>query len=269
MTKTATLDVQMIGYTVFVPPETPGELLGATDVLFDPDDCNIVIDDDGDNIYDGQALVEFAGRACYQSFHRPNPKTATNRTYLANTQRQRHGSIEEHASVSFWFTGLSRTCSHEVVRHRHFSYSQLSQRYVDSNGAAIVLPPAVVQLGLAHLFDEVDDAVSDAYSVIQKALIDAGLKKKQANQAARAVLMGATETRMVMTGNYRAWKGFLTQRDSEAADPEIRALAQSIGRQLSSHAPHLFNAEARDLWDTSDEHGTVAVTEAEFPAMVE
>lgn len=265
MTNIATLDVQLIGYTVFTPPidRETGEL------VFKPEADNIAHMADGWPLYDGQALAEFAGRACYASHHRPNPKTATNQDYLANTQRQRHGSIEEHGSVSFWLTGLSRNCSHEIVRHRHFSYSQLSQRYVDSKGAAIVLPPAVVEHDLAHLFDEVDDAVHDAYVVLQSSLVKAGLGKKQANQAARAVLMGATETRMVMTGNYRAWKGFLTQRDSDAADPEIRMVAKRIGSLLSLHAPNLFDAEARKLWDTSDEHGKVAVIEAEFPAAVE
>lgn len=76
------------------------------------------------------ALVEFAGRACYQSWSKPNPKTATNAGYIKHIIDVGHFSVLEHASVSFYITGLSRSCTHELIRHRHFSYSQLSQRYV-------------------------------------------------------------------------------------------------------------------------------------------
>src|SRR5690242_2070720 len=78
----------------------------------------------------GQALVEFAGRACYQSWSKPNPKTATNAAYLQHIIDVGHFSVLEHASVSFYITGISRSCTHELIRHRHFSYSQLSQRFV-------------------------------------------------------------------------------------------------------------------------------------------
>ena len=88
-------------------------------------------------------LHEFAGRACYQSFHRPNPATATNKDYLANTNSQGHFSILEHGSVTFYVEGVSRSLTHELIRHRHLSYSELSQRYVNVEDAAVVIPPAV------------------------------------------------------------------------------------------------------------------------------
>ena len=80
----------------------------------------------------GEALVEFAGRACYQSWDKPNPRTATNAGYLRHILEVGHLSLLEHATVTFYITGISRSCTHELIRHRHFSYSQLSQRFVFS-----------------------------------------------------------------------------------------------------------------------------------------
>ena len=90
-----------------------------------PDDVDWSTDAEG-----GQALAEFAGRACYQSWHKPNPATATNAGYLAHILEVGHLSVLEHGTATFYLTGVSRSFTHELVRHRHFSYSQLSQRYV-------------------------------------------------------------------------------------------------------------------------------------------
>ena len=99
--------------------------LVATTHFEQPDDIPWSTDADG-----GQALVEFAGRACYQSWSKPNPRTATNGGYLAHLLAVGNLSVLEHANVSFYITGISRSCSHELIRHRHFSFSQLSQRSV-------------------------------------------------------------------------------------------------------------------------------------------
>ena len=78
----------------------------------------------------GQALAEFAGRACYESWHKPNPATATNAGYLRHILEVGHLSVLEHGSVTLYLRGVSRSLTHELVRHRHLSFSQLSQRYV-------------------------------------------------------------------------------------------------------------------------------------------
>jgi len=85
----------------------------------------------------GEALAEFAGRACYQSWKKPNPSTATNAGYLKHILEVGHLSVLEHGSVTFYLTGISRSLTHELIRHRHFSYSQLSQRYVPERDAAL------------------------------------------------------------------------------------------------------------------------------------
>src|ERR1700761_8108076 len=92
---------------------------------------------------DGERLAEFAGRLCYMSQH--NPAKRETREYLENIKKQGHGSVLEHANYSILFEGVSRSLTHELVRHRAgFAYSQLSQRYVDESDAAFVVPPAMI-----------------------------------------------------------------------------------------------------------------------------
>ena len=91
----------------------------------------------------GQALAEFAGRACYQSWTKPNPRTANNAGYVNHILEVGHLSVLEHGSVTVYLTGISRSLTHELIRHRHFSYSQLSQRYVPERDAAMVEPAVI------------------------------------------------------------------------------------------------------------------------------
>src|ERR671933_371605 len=92
---------------------------------------------------DGERLAEFAGRLCYMS--QRNPAGRSTREYLENIKRQGHGSVLEHANYSLLLEGVSRSLTHELVRHRAgWAYSQLSQRYVDESQAAFVVPPAII-----------------------------------------------------------------------------------------------------------------------------
>jgi thymidylate synthase (FAD) len=206
----------------------------------------------------GQALAEFAGRACYQSWSKPNPATATNATYLAHLLEVGHLSVLEHGTATFYLTGISRSLSHEFVRHRHFSYSQLSQRYVPAVSTdaapqaslaadADMIEPDVIAADpeLHERFVAATEASVRAYEELLKGLQarmsgESTLIRKQARQAARAVLPNATETRLVVTGNYRAWRHFVATRASEHADVEIRALAVACLRALSKAAPNVF-----------------------------
>ncbi|MDQ1732368.1 MAG: thymidylate synthase [Pseudonocardiales bacterium] len=196
----------------------------------------------------GQALAEFAGRACYQSWKKPNPATATNAGYLNHILEVGHLSVLEHGSVTFYFSGISRSLTHELIRHRHFSYSQLSQRYVPERDAAMVEPDVIAEdPGLHARFVAASEAAVAAYTDLleglEKKFADvehATLRRKQARQAARAVLPNATETRIVVTGNYRAWRHFIAMRASEHADVEIRNLAIACLRELNRVAPNVF-----------------------------
>src|SRR6266513_3582067 len=87
-------------------------------------------------------LVEAAGRVCYMSFAKPRP--GGNQTYIGHILQVGHGSVLEHAVWNFLFTGISRTLTHELIRHRAgFGYSQLSQRYVDESIAEYVEPALI------------------------------------------------------------------------------------------------------------------------------
>lgn len=221
------LRVQLVAKTQFIPPE----------------DVPWSTDADG-----GQALAEFAGRACYQSWSKPNPATATNASYLRHIIEVGHLSVLEHGSVTFYITGVSRSLTHELIRHRHFSFSQLSQRYVPEHDADVVEPDVIADDPELHeLFLQATDASVKAYEALLEGLEkkfadepNATLRRKQARQAARSVLPNATETRIVVTGNYRAWRHFIGMRATEHADVEIRALAVECLRQLQREVPNVF-----------------------------
>jgi thymidylate synthase (FAD) len=223
----APLRVQVIAQTQFsAPADVPWE----TDV-------------DG-----GQALAEFAGRACYQAWDKLNPATATNEGYLRHILEVGHLAVLEHGTVTMYLTGVSRSLAHEVTRHRHFSYSQLSQRYVPERVATFVEPAVIAEDPELH---ERFLAATEAALAAHRELLDglerrfadvpnATLRRKQALQAANSVLPTATETRLVVTGNYRAWRHFIAMRASEHADVEIRQLALACLRELQRVAGHVF-----------------------------
>ena len=207
---------------------------------------------------DMQQLVEFAGRACYQSFHKPNPKTARNKDYISRTLHgQAHWSIAEHATATFYITGVSRALTHELIRHRHLSYSQLSQRFVSEEDASIVIPPAArkskatVVYGTEDFRDDLDGSLTGAlkwwaqdvlldYEEIVEALQGEGLPRKQAREAARAVLPNMIETRIVVTGNLRAWHEVIARRTAPDADAEFQQVAGMIRDELQKLAPEVF-----------------------------
>lgn len=192
--------------------------------------------------YSADDLAEFAGRCCYQSWS--NPGNKTNEQYLANILEKMHFSVMEHASVTFHISGISRSLSHEFVRHRHFSYSQLSQRYVDEKDSPIVLPPIIVALqdpDLNILYEDSEEQARNAYSLAVEILMKRyNYSRKDARSAARALFPNMWSTQLVVTGNHRAWRDFLDKRLSPAADEEIRELARLILNELKKLAPSTY-----------------------------
>lgn len=229
MAQATTLAVQLIAATEFRPPH-------GVDWTAD------------ETASDAEALVEFAGRACYESFNKPNPRTASNKAYLRHILEVGHYALLEHSTATVYITGLSRSASHELVRHRHFSFSQLSQRYVHPDETRVVVPELIARdEELTRLFMQAIDESRFAYDEILSSLegrleeANALLRKKQARQAARAVLPNATETRIVVTGNYRAWRHFIGARATEQADEEMRGLAIACLKLLQEQSPVLFD----------------------------
>ena len=197
-------------------------------------------------------LMEFAGRSCYQSFHRPNPYTEDIGDYLTHIIEQGHESVLEHASVSFYIEGVSRSLTHELVRHRHFSYSQLSQRFVDESDLDIVLPPAagIDTLEGQAIYSTAESCEYDYRRLVKELQETRGLPRKQAREAARAVLPNCTETKIVVTGNHRAWRDFLKKRLAPGADAEIRRLAETVLDKLSRDYPEIY----QDIQELKEEH---------------
>jgi thymidylate synthase (FAD) len=197
---------------------------------------------------DGERLAEYAGRVCYMSQH--NPAGRSTAEYIENIKKQGHGSVLEHATYVLLVEGISRSCSHELVRHRAgFGYSQLSQRYVDESHAAFVMPPAVI--GDAALEAEWERQVAAAQAAYVQSVerlleryawvTDKVHRRKMAREAARSVLPNATEVKIVVSANARAWRTMLELRTGEGAELEIRRMAIAMLRVLQHEAPAFFS----------------------------
>ena len=198
-----------------------------------------------------ELLCEVAGRVCYLSFGKKQGRKS-NKDYLANIIELQHGSVLEHAVWNFIITGVSRSFTHELVRHRAgWGYSQLSQRYVDESTADFIEPDIIAsdpeshaiwlraiteaQSAYRELVTSLTDRIDQEYSTLDKTT-----KRKMARQAARSVLPNATETKIFVTANARAIRHFIELRASAFAEPEIRKVAVEFLRIMQDEAPNIF-----------------------------
>lgn len=190
---------------------------------------------------EASALVEFAGRTCYGSWSRPNTATRSNPAYIGHILDHEHYSVLEHAGFTVMLTGVSRSLTHELARHRHLSLSQRSQRFVDEGDAPVVIPP---------LFRDDPEAraiLTDIYAKTQEAygrlaaigahklgtLPDKTLRRKRGREAARCVLPSMTETHILVSGNHRAWREFFAKRGGLHVDAEMREVVITIFRDVA------------------------------------
>jgi thymidylate synthase (FAD) len=195
----------------------------------------------------GEKLIETAGRVCYMSFQRPRP--GGNRAYIGHLLEVGHGSVLEHAVFNLLITGVSRSLTHELVRHRAgFGFSQLSQRFVDESQCSFVEPEVIADDPELHRLwlDAVQAsqvayrALADRLTAKLQAIPDRTARRKKAREAARSVLPNATETEIFVTANARALRHFIEMRGDAAADVEIRRLAIAVFKLLEKEAPNLF-----------------------------
>jgi thymidylate synthase (FAD) len=195
-----------------------------------------------------EVLCETAGRVCYMSFAKPRP--GGNAIYLGHIKEVGHGSVLEHAVWNLLITGVSRSLTHELIRHRAgMGYSQLSQRYVDESVAEYVEPDVIAADPELHaLFVDAVRHSHQAYVRLAALLTermkdepDRTARRKAARQAARSVLPNATETKIFVTANARALRHFLEQRGSRHAEPEIRKLTNKMLDLLQRESPNLFS----------------------------
>ena len=187
---------------------------------------------------DSEILAEMAGRLCYMSYGKGRKTT---QEFLGHIIDVGHFSVLEHANWTLIITGISRSCSHELVRHRHFSFSQLSQRYVDHTEMPIIDPPGMPEQ-LKPRWEQFKTTVRELYAQISAEVKAAETTSgtKQVRTIARSVLPQAIETKITVTGNARTWREFIQKRNIAAADPEIRELARTIHVELLKRAPLLF-----------------------------
>ena len=199
-------------------------------------------------------LCKTAGQLCYASFAPKRTLNADAARYFGNIMDSGHGSVLEHANFSFVFYGISRSVTHELVRHRLFSFSQVSQRYVSGRVLRFVERPEYQNDLLLHQAFErrIDGAAADYEQVAERLLAQqkAGAEllsgeaktdlRKKVQQAARSVLPNETEAPIVVTGNVRAWRHFLEMRANPHAETEIRALAFRTYLCLLAVEPLLF-----------------------------
>lgn len=219
-------------------------------------------DDDyvSEELYDmssAEQIAKVAGQLCYLSFG--NKRTHNDRAidYFDNIKAQKHGSVLEHASATFLLYGVSRSFTHEIVRHRAgFAYSQVSQRYVGPDALRFVERPEFIGDPELHKwFCSRIDINREMYKAIIEHTIakmakedqDSGMTKLKAShrrkivqQAARALLPNETEAPIMVTGNMRAWRHFLEMRGSIHAEPEIRRVAIAIMDILQYVMPLTF-----------------------------
>lgn len=203
--------------------------LGFSDYLHDPTP-----------LPDGAQLCKIAGQTCYMSF---GPKRTFNeqaKRYFDNLKSSGHGSVFEHANFSFLFYGISRSVTHELIRHRAgFGFSQSSQRYVSGRMLRFVERPEYHGDEQLHQqFLQRIDRAADEYATLTARLLEmqqAGVNilsaeartdlRKKVQQSARSVLPNETEAPIVTTANARAWRHFIEMRANPHAEIEIRELA--------------------------------------------
>lgn len=218
-----------------------------------------------------EQLVKVAGQVCYASY---GPKRTMNKDvdrYINNLVSSGHGSVLEHANFTILFYGVSRSMTHEFVRHRAgMAFSQLSQRYVSGRVLRFVERPEYqTNRELHKLFEERIDRAYEEYEAMAQKLLDLQEKgdkklsaeaktdaRKRVQQTARSLLPNETETVIAATGNVRAWRHIISMRANEHAETEIRKAIFSAFKLLKKAAPVLFS----DFRPYSLPDGTMSVT---------
>lgn len=186
---------------------------------------------------DPEAVVAAAARLCYSpaSIDQLLAKSRNDReALLGKILSLGHTSVLEHANFTFGIEGISRACSHQLVRHRIASYAQQSQRYVSHKERfAAVTPPSIAQR--PELLERYQTLLDDIHELYRQ-MIAAGVPAEDA----RFVLPNAAETKLVMSMNARELLHFFNLRCCRRAQWEIRAMAKEMLRLVRPVAPLLF-----------------------------
>lgn len=185
-----------------------------------------------------EETIERAARICYDSKTGDYEKR---KKFLSGLIKSGHTSTIEHASATFKFSEVSRALTHELVRHRLFSFSQRSQRYCFEDNPGYVVPDTIQDnLELREKYVKLLNEVQNVY----KEFVNSGVPKEDA----RYVLPNACYTEIFVSGNFREWRHFLELRLSPRAQWEIRQLAHLVLNELYKVAPIIFQ-DLKDKYD--------------------
>jgi len=204
-----------------------------------------------------EETVAMAAKLCYSPSDitalREKIETKDQKAFVERLMRMGHMSPIEHASFTFAIEGISRACSHQLVRHRLASYSQQSQRYVSERSKArsqrskpeetfdYIIPPSIKEDDVAReIFERFMVEAQRTYDLLIERLSEKGLKGETANQDARFVLPNAAETKIMVTMNARELLHFFRQRCCYRAQWEIRQMAEEMLTLVKKVAPTIF-----------------------------
>jgi thymidylate synthase (FAD) len=195
---------------------------------------------------EAERVVEFAGRVCYMSFgSRQSPRS--NSEYIANLIRKGHESVLEHAVWTFALSGVSRSFSHQLVRHRvGFSYSQLSQQYYDESGNSPVQPAGIADnVEAIEAWKRAHKVSHESYLAIMASVEPNNMVSNPENlravrSAARSVLTNSQRVAIVVTANARSIRHFLSLRGDIEGDLEMRIVSGLLLDVFKKEAPALF-----------------------------
>lgn len=210
---------------------------------------------------DGEKLVASAAKLCYspvgiEEIEKDQDKKKV-QSFLKLLMDLGHESPIEHVTFTFGIEGVSRTLTHQLVRHRIGSYSQQSQRYVKLEQFEYIIPPQIEKNHQAReIFINSMEEDQKAYDRLVRILYDNhyneylsnGRSEKDASQRAekdsiedaRYVFPNACETKIVVTMNARSLMNFFSLRTCNRAQWEIRKLAIEMLREVKKVYPTLF-----------------------------
>lgn len=211
-----------------------------------------------DNSLNPERVVAAAGKLCYSksdviNLYQGLDDKETER-FVKMLSSMGHESPIEHISFTFGIEGISRTCSHQIVRHRIASYSQQSQRYVDlQNSFNYIMPDAIKNNPkAAEMYKLSIYSDMEVYKEITRALIEEytkditdkkqiSLLTKKALEDARFALPNACETKIIVTMNARTLLNFFKERCCSRAQWEIRDVAYQMLDLVLDVAPNVFS----------------------------
>lgn len=191
-----------------------------------------------------ERVIALAGKLCYSQvgIDELNDKISDEQVekFIKKLSDMGHMSPFEHASFTFAIEGISRNCSHQIVRHRLASFSQQSQRYVRMKGEYVVPPYIYWHEELLLEFNHALEDADKAYNKLVEGLMRYGRTEKEAIEDARYILPSACTTKMEVTMNVRELLHFFKQRCCKRAQWEIREVAKEMLKQCREVSPILF-----------------------------